>query len=130
MRPATSPYAMELQPDTGSVFTGSDSESTPLSLDDFRPIGKTGPLRPPAPIRPSAPMPYARQHPETATRVRIRTPGGEYESGVFTIDPVKGRIRVDADGLPVLLDRRNVVVYLDPGRPTIYPAAQCRVVFS
>ena len=64
-------------------------------------------------------LPYAWQDPRNAACIAIRTPGGSYESRSFRIDDEIGEITIDADGVCILLDGRNVVVYLDTEHPTV-----------
>ena len=107
------------------------SEPIDLTMDAFRPVEP--PLRPrmdsgPAPRENL--LPYAWQDPRSAARIAIRTPGGSYESRSFRIDDEIGEITIDADGVRILLDGRNVVVYLDPEYPTVYWDGLCDVAFT
>ena len=109
---------------TSRIFpseTSTASEPIDLTMDAFCPVEP--PLRPrmdsgPAPRENL--LPYAWQDPRSAARVAIRTPGGSYESRSFRIDDEIGEITIDAAGVRILLDGRNVVVYLDTEHPTVY----------
>lgn len=119
---------------TNRIFpseTSTASEPIDLTMDAFRPVEP--PLRPrtdsgPAPKEDL--LPYAWQDPRGAAHVVIKTPGGSYESDSFHIDEAAGEITVDADGTRILLDGRNVVVYLDPEYPTVYWDGLCDVAFT
>ena len=119
---------------TSRIFpseTSTASEPIDLTMDAFCPVEP--PLRPrmdsgPAPRENL--LPYAWQDPRSAARVAIRTPGGSYESRSFRIDEAMGEITVDADGVRILLDGRNVVVYLDTEHPTVYWDGLCDVTFT
>ena len=107
------------------------SEPIDLTMDAFCPVEP--PLRPrmnsgPAPREEL--LPYAWQDPHSAARVAITTPGGSYESDSIHIDDEIGEITVDADGVRILLDGRNVVVYLDIEHPTVYWDGLCDVTFT
>ena len=107
------------------------SEPIDLTMDAFRPVEP--PLRPrmdsgPAPRENL--LPYAWQDPRDAAHVAITTPGGNYESRSFRIDDEIGEITIDADGVRILLDGRNVVVYLDTEHPTVYWDGLCDVTFT
>ena len=107
------------------------SEPIDLTMDAFCPVEP--PLRPrmnsgPAPREEL--LPYAWQDPHSAARVAITTPGGSYESDSIHIDDEIGEITVDADGIRILLDGRNVVVYLDIEHPTVYWDGLCDVTFT
>ena len=107
------------------------SEPIDLTMDAFCPVEP--PLRPrmdsgPAPKEDL--LPYAWQDPHSAARVAITTPGGSYESDSIHIDDEIGEITVDADGVRILLDGRNVVVYLDIEHPTVYWDGLCDVTFT
>ena len=107
------------------------SEPIDLTMDAFRPVEP--PLRPrmnsgPAPKEDL--LPYAWQDPRDAARVAIRTPGGSYESDNIHIDEAMGEITVDVDGIRILLDGRNIVVYLDTEHPTVYWNTLCDVTFT
>ena len=111
--------------------TSTASEPIDLTMDAFYPIEP--PLRfrmdsGPAPRE--CLLPYAWQDPCDAAHVAIRTPGGSYESRSFRIDEAMGEITVDADGVRILLDGRNVVVYLDTEHPTVYWDGLCDVTFT
>ena len=119
---------------TSRIFpseTSTASEPIDLTMDAFYPIEP--PLRfrtdsGPAPKEDL--LPYAWQDPRNAACIAIRTPGGSYESRSFRIDDEIGEITVDADGVRILLDGRNVVVYLDTERPTVYWDGLCDVTFT
>ena len=107
------------------------SEPIDLTMDAFCPVEP--PLRPrmnsgPAPREEL--LPYAWQDPHSAARVAITTPGGSYESDSIHIDEAMGEIIIDADGIRILLDGRNVVMYLDTERPTVYWDGLCDVTFT
>ena len=119
---------------TSRIFpseTSTASEPIDLTMDAFYPIEP--PLRfrtdsGPAPKEDL--LPYAWQDPRNAACIAIRTPGGSYESRSFRIDDEIGEITIDADGVRILLDGRNVVVYLDTERPTVYWDGLCDVTFT
>ena len=119
-----------METDNG-IFPSAASEPIDLTMDAFCPVEP--PLRPrmnsgPAPREEL--LPYAWQDPHSAARVAIRTPGGSYESRSFRIDDEIGEITIDADGVRILLDGRNVVVYLDTEHPTVYWDGLCDVTFT
>lgn len=112
------------------IFPSEATEPIALTMDSFRPVEP--PLRPrmdgkPAPRE--GRLPYAWQDPRGAAHVAITTPGGSYESHSIHIDEATGEITVDADGIRILLDGWNVVVYLDPEHPTVYRDVLCNVTF-
>ncbi|NBI82075.1 hypothetical protein D3Z48_08255 [Clostridiaceae bacterium] len=119
---------------TSRIFpseTSTASEPIDLTMDAFYPIEP--PLRfrtdsGPAPKEDL--LPYAWQDPRNAACIAIRTPGGSYESRSFRIDDEIGEITIDADGVCILLDGRNVVVYLDTEHPTVYWDGLCDVTFT
>ena len=119
---------------TSRIFpseTSTASEPIDLTMDAFYPIEP--PLRfrtdsGPAPKEDL--LPYAWQDPRNAACIAIRTPGGSYESRSFRIDDEIGEITIDADGVRILLDGRNVVVYLDTEHPTVYWEGLCDVAFT
>ena len=126
-----SAYAMELKPDDKSVMGGSADTAEELSMDAFRPTGDAAASRLSAGnAGRRTDLPYDWQDPASAKRVEIHTPDGVYESDDIAIDTEMGEITVDADGTTVLLDGNNVVAYVDPDAPTVYPATACEVVFS
>ncbi len=107
------------------------SEPIDLTMDAFCPVESPLRLRTdsgPAPRENL--LPYAWQDPHSAARVAITTPGGSYESDNIHIDEAMGEITVDADGVRILLDGRNVVVYLDIEHPTVYWDGLCDVTFT
>ncbi len=119
-----------METDNG-IFPSAASEPIDLTMDAFRPVEP--PLRPrmdsgPAPKEDL--LPYAWQDPHSAARVAITTPGGSYESDSIHIDDEIGEITIDADGVRILLDGRNVVVYLDIEHPTVYWDGLCDVTFT
>ena len=119
-----------METDNG-IFPSAASEPIDLTMDAFRPVEP--PLRPrmdsgPAPRENL--LPYAWQDHRSAARIAIRTPGGSYESRSFRIDDEIGEITIDADGVCILLDGRNVVVYLDTEHPTVYWDGLCDVTFT
>lgn len=75
-------------------------------------------------------LPYACQDPCNAAHVTIVTPDGSYASDSIRIDEAMNEIVIDADGVRILLDRRNVVLYLGPETPVIYRNALCDVRFT
>lgn len=107
----------------------SDNDPAGLTMDAFQPVTarKRGPKAEPGEPRC---LPYAGQNPAAAAYVEITTPDGRYESGSFEIDENRGEITVDAQGTRILLDRRNVVVYLDAESPSVYPRTRCGVSFT
>ncbi len=107
-----------------------DNDPAELTMEAFRPVTdrKRGP-KAEAGERPRR-LPYAGQNPAAATHVEVTTPDGRYESGSFEIDENRGEITVDAQGTRILLDRRNVVVYLDAESPSVYPRTRCGVSFT
>ena len=119
-----------METDNG-IFPSAASEPIDLTMDAFCPVEP--PLRPrmdsgPAPRENL--LPYAWQDPRDAAHVAITTPGGNYESRSFRIDDEIGEITIDADGVCILLDGRNVVVYLDTEHPTVYWDGLCDVTFT
>lgn len=128
---APSAHAMEIKPNTKSVTTEAAGEAMELSMDAFQPAD-TSKLARCASMENTAPLcdlPYGWQEPETAAHVKITTPDGTYESDEFVLNEDVGEITVNVDGITILLDNHNVVVYADPSSPTVYPAAACDVVF-
>ena len=107
------------------------SEPIDLTMDAFCPVESPLRLRTdsgPAPRENL--LPYAWQDPHSAARVAITTPGGSYESDSIHIDDEIGEITVDADGVRILLDGRNVVVYLYIEHPTFFWYGMCVVTFT
>ena len=116
---------------TNRIFPSAASEPIDLTMDAFCPVEP--PLRLPTDSGPAPKedrLPYAWQDPHSAAHVVIKTPGGSYESDNIHIDEAAGEITVDADGVRILLDGRNVVVYLNTERPTVYWEGLCDVAFT
>lgn len=124
---AVSPSAYAMDTDTTHI----DKTAAPveLDMDSFQPVreGLGAPDMEPAP---RSRVPYQEQHPESATSVSIRTPGGRYESSSFRLDTDKGEIAVEADGMTIILDNRNVAACAEGQDPAVYPARACTVLFS
>ena len=106
------------------------NEPIELSMDSFQPIESPLPFRMDSRVATAKPLPYAEQAPRRATHVTVRTPDSSYESTSSRIDEEAGEITIDADGIRILLDRRNVVVFPDSDSPTIYPQTRCNVRFT
>ena len=109
---------------------GTSSDPIELTMDAFRPVESLTPFRMDSKIATEKPLPYAEQDPRNAVRVTIKTPDGSYVSNSIRIDETMGEIIIDADGIRILLDRRNVVVYPYSDSPAVYPKARCDVRFT